>query len=120
MNRMGLLMALCLLGVSPVSADEFNAHGLGTKPCVSFVYTLSSLKAGIEVNHREISQYLGWVNGYATGAGLALDTGPFKGVSGDEKIAWLRHYCSEHPNDPFYVAAAYLLNAFVSGEEKQR
>jgi len=120
MKRVGLLMALCLLGIASASAEDFKAHGLGTKPCVSFVYTLNSLKAGVEVSQREISQYLGWVNGYATGAGLAVDTGPLKGVSGDDKIAWLRHYCSEHPNDPFYVAAAHLLNAFVSGEEKQR
>jgi len=106
-------MLFCLLAAAPASAEGVRAHGLGAKQCASFVYAMKSLGKGIEFNRREISQYLGWVNGYATGADLVVDTGPLKGVSGDEKLAWLRDYCGKHPNEPFYVAAAHMLDAFA-------
>ena len=113
MKRAGALLGLCMLLAAPAAASDIRVHGIGTKSCASFVYTLKSLKNEIEFNRREISQYLGWLNGYLTGAGHVVDTGPLKGLSGNEKLAWLRDYCGEHPEDPFYLAAAHLLDAYI-------
>jgi len=111
------LMAL-LIQIAPAFAGEGSVHGIGAKSCASFVFTLKNLNRDMEVNHRETSKYLGWVNGFATGAGLAMDTGPLKGVSGDEKLAWLRRYCGEHPNESFSVAAASLLDAYIAESKR--
>lgn len=117
------LVVLIVMLFLPLQADAVGVHrwaayGYGDQPCAKFVLAVNStepthvLTYGLDTYYPERVLYMEWIDGYVTGTHASTQPGTAPGTFDDDEIeAWVRNYCSRHPDVPLKHAVGEFVKS---------